>query len=97
MAKHNEKSFCHDCGKKTTGENYYCDSCLEKNGLKKFNVIAFIIALLQPFAGVFIYMFTRDNLHPGINKAAKYALYVYLVGIIASAVFQAWASVLGYI
>ncbi len=82
--KLNEKSYCHDCGKEIKGEKFYCEDCLNKNGLKQFSIAAFIIALVQPIAGLFIYAFTKNDLHPGINKACKYVFIVYVVVIVVS-------------
>ena len=79
MTKYNTKSYCHDCGKEIEGENFYCDSCLEKNGLNKFNLIAFIITLLQPIFAIFLMMLYRKNLNPGIYKSCKYGLITYIV------------------
>ena len=93
--KLNEKSYCHDCGKEIKGEKFYCEDCLNKNGLKQFSIAAFIIALLQPLAGLFIYAFTKNDLHPGINKACKYAFIVYVVAIVVSVFGEFISMIMG--
>ncbi len=83
----NTKSYCHDCGKEIEGENFYCNDCLEKNGLNKFNVIAFIISLLQPIFALFLVAMYRKNLNPGIYKSCKYGVLAFI--IIAALMFIA--------
>lgn len=52
--KLNKISYCHDCGKEIADENFFCDECLDKNGLNKFSISAFMITLIMPIAGLFM-------------------------------------------
>ncbi len=79
MNKTNTKSYCHDCGKEIEGENFYCNDCLEKNGLNKFNVIAFIVSIIQPMFALFLLLMYRKSLNPGIYKSCIYGALGFII------------------
>ena len=97
MSKYNTKSYCHDCGKEIEGENFYCNDCLEKNGLNKFNIIAFIITVLQPLFAFFLMMTYRKNLNPGIYKSCHYGIITWVVLLVLSFIGGFIAGVLGWV
>lgn len=95
MTKLNKESYCHDCGTKIERENFYCEKCINENGLNKFNILAFILSLLQPLFALIICTVYKKQLNPGICRSCLYGVVFYGIIIVCTFIFGFIFGILG--
>ena len=86
MAKLNKVSYCHDCGTKIEWENFYCEKCLNENGLNKINIVVIAICCVQPLAALFVCTTYKKQLNPRIYKSSIYGLILFVVLTLGTAI-----------